>query len=1206
MGKNLKYISVLLSAALAASAMSLGGFAVSDLESGSISVRYAETNAAARLRGEVSISYQEATWSGNEVTYTSQTADCTAVESSTEAVTWYDGCYVVSGEVNITEPITVSGAVNLILADGCTLNANSGIVVETGNSLTIYAQENGTGTLNATGTTDSDYNAGAGIGGSTSSVDSGAITIHGGVINATGGTTNPNNGFSGAGIGGGSPNSGNGGNSGAITIYGGTVTANSGAGNVTGAGIGGGASGNDGNGGTGSNIVIYGGNVTASSTGTDTGGAGIGGGSGVDNGGVVNNIQIYGGTVNATGGNLGAGIGGGGCGSSADSSHKAGNGTVTISGGKVTAVGGKYAAGIGGGGGYYYSISYSGVSISGGCIGGTGSVTISGGIVDATGGVGNSSGNYAGDPIGNGGNAGDTAATVTISEGHAVYQNGAPVEKGTEVTGAVTVKQCGHEEIEVQDNGDGTHGMNCPYCGYSYSHDTALTATADNNVITVREACDTCGYGKDLGTVTIHIPEIVYGDLTKEISAETTLETFAVVYVKVDNTTDRVVLNPNQSYSLTMAYLTNSHNLAAGEHTLTVTIFIDVNSDPRKAVECDLPFTIDKATLTTDGTGTADGTYGTALSELQITGITAKLNDTEIAGKWEFTDTTLPNSGKSVRKAVFVPTTGADNFKELSADVTLNISKAQGILNLTDTTLNKKFGTDSKFSLESYCTTDSDGVISYTTDSAAVTVSQSGEVTIIGAGEAVITVSLAEGTNYTAAEDKTITINIEQADNPSNLPSSVMNVSQRIENLKDVSLPENWQWQNEDTALETEQTIEATAEYIGADKDNYKNLTVTVEVTRSNCNHDNTELRNTVDATCQHKGYTGDTYCTDCDTLMLYGNETPLADHTSDNGTVTKQPTTSETGERTYKCTVCGCVIRTETIAKLPSGGSGGSGSSGGSTRPSEPTEPETPSLPDSEVPFIKDENGKSGWEVINGEIDKAENGGTVTVDMNGAAVVPGNVFDTLKGRDVIVVFDMGEGITWSVNGKDITSDKVSDIDLSVKSDTKNIPVNVVNNITGERYSIQISLAYNGEFGFKAVLSINLGSGNAGQKAALYYYNDGSLELMCESEISSDGTANLTFTHASDYLIVIGESKADDNSGNSSNSSDSSEDNNSDDTSSGDDNSDTTSTGNASEPGKKDPDGQGENPSTGVAASLIPFAIAAAFITVSAKRKKKK
>lgn len=110
-----------------------------------------ELGGAKVLAETVSASYQEASWNGG-VTYTTKTADsCTPVADSTEAVTWYDGWYVVNSTVTISEPITVTGAVNLILADGCTLNAEKGIVVPSDASLTIYAQSGGTGTLNATG-----------------------------------------------------------------------------------------------------------------------------------------------------------------------------------------------------------------------------------------------------------------------------------------------------------------------------------------------------------------------------------------------------------------------------------------------------------------------------------------------------------------------------------------------------------------------------------------------------------------------------------------------------------------------------------------------------------------------------------------------------------------------------------------------------------------------------------------------------------------------------------------------------------------------------------------------------------------------------------------------------------------------------------------------------------------------------------------------
>ncbi len=152
------------------------------------------------------------------------------------------GWYVTSADTDYSDRLTVSGDVFLILCDDCTLNANDGIDVSKGSSLTIYAQSDGddAGVLNAFAS-GQDYDA-AGIGGSNNSA--GTITINGGNIKAQGG-------FNGAGIGGGNGSGGNitinggtGGSAGNITINGGTVTA---VGNWYVPGIGSGVGGTDGN-----------------------------------------------------------------------------------------------------------------------------------------------------------------------------------------------------------------------------------------------------------------------------------------------------------------------------------------------------------------------------------------------------------------------------------------------------------------------------------------------------------------------------------------------------------------------------------------------------------------------------------------------------------------------------------------------------------------------------------------------------------------------------------------------------------------------------------------------------------------------------------------------------------------------------------------------------------------------------------------------
>ena len=46
---------------------------------------------------------------------------------------------------------------------------------------------------------------------------------------------------------------------------------------------------------------------------------------------------------------------------------------------------------------------------------------------------------------------------------------------------------------------------------------------------------------------------------------------------------------------------------------------------------------------------------------------------------------------------------------------------------------------------------------------------------------------------------------------------------------------------------------------------------------------------------------------------------------------------------------------------------------------------------------------------------------------------------------------------------------------------------------------------------------------NAGLYASLYYYNEqtGQMEFICEEQIGEDGSVALTFTHASEYILVV-------------------------------------------------------------------------------------
>lgn len=239
------------------------------------------------------------------------------------------------------------------------------------------------------------------------------------------------------------------------------------------------------------------------------------------------------------------------------------------------------------------------------------------------------------------------------------------------------------------------------------------------------------------------------------------------------------------------------------------------------------------------------------------------------------------------------------------------------------------------------------------------------------------------------------------------------------------------------------------------------------------------------------------------------GERADEALHTPDSGTVTKQPTAYETGVRNYYCTVCGGFIFSEIIP--PTG-----------TNPS-PVIPYFPpsgttvsSAPVNKEPYMQDDSGKKGWDVISDNIWNAVDGETVKVNMNGTTELPQTIVSNIAGRDIDLVLDMGS-YSWTINGMSVTNAK--SVDMSVRKIDK-IPESTVREFFGDLKTVQLELRHNGDFGFIAELTIDIGNRYSGMFANSYCYRSKSFEFGDSSEIMN-GKARLRFAHASRWLIVI-------------------------------------------------------------------------------------
>ena len=260
----------------------------------------------------------------------------------------------------------------------------------------------------------------------------------------------------------------------------------------------------------------------------------------------------------------------------------------------------------------------------------------------------------------------------------------------------------------------------------------------------------------------------------------------------------------------------------------------------------------------------------------------------------------------------------------------------------------------------------------------------------VNAGTYAVKAYVAETDNYAGLTSNPAVFTIAKAAKAPNMPENAMAPAHSTKKVGDITLPDGWSWQeaDRDTALADGVAVTANAFYTGTDKGNYETESVSITITRSECDHTHTEIRNQREATCKEKGYTGDTYCkdcgeklasgttiekkphkvgtpatcvskavcsvcsetfgevdatnhvhttvknrkeatctqtgyagdtycTDCDKLLSTGKELAALGHDY-KATVTKQPTTTEEGVRTYTCTRCGHSY-TESIAKLTS-----------------------------------------------------------------------------------------------------------------------------------------------------------------------------------------------------------------------------------------------------------------------------------------------
>lgn len=422
---------------------------------------------------------------------------------------------------------------------------------------------------------------------------------------------------------------------------------------------------------------------------------------------------------------------------------------------------------------------------------------------------------------------------------------------------------------------------------------------------------------------------------TEQLLSEVTVDTAGNLTYKV-NQVDSTKVGKTAIIAVT-ASMENYEN--AG-YTLTI------SSIDKKAVE-----------IKSGNSVSVDGSnvliYGEKISKLTLgnTVFVEAGTDDVIEGilSWSNPDE-IPAAGTTQAGWVFKPADGT-HYAELTGKAAITVAKATPVIAEKSTATALTYGqklsdstlTGGKATYKTVDGTEVAGTFAWKNSNIKPTVADSGKT------EYDVTFTPSDTDNYNAVDMK-ISLTVNKAAKAPNMPEAAMAPAHSAKKVGDITLPDGWNWSDTDKDKELTDgvAVTATAVYTGADKGNYENVSVTITITRSSCDHKNTEVRDKKEVTCTEDGYSGDVYCKDCTVLVTKGSVITHPGHLL-REVAAKDATATVAGNIAYYvCENAGCgkyfadnAAKTEITDKssiiIPAtgGGSlsgGGSSSSGGAS----------------------------------------------------------------------------------------------------------------------------------------------------------------------------------------------------------------------------------------------------------------------------------
>lgn len=163
-----------------------------------------------------------------------------------------------------------------------------------------------------------------------------------------------------------------------------------------------------------------------------------------------------------------------------------------------------------------------------------------------------------------------------------------------------------------------------------------------------------------------------------------------------------------------------------------------------------------------------------------------------------------------------------------------------------------------------------------------------------------------------------------------------------------------------------------------------------------------------------------------------------------------------------------------------------------------------------------------SYFDTVIKQLEEMNDGSSDIIRMADQRVLPAKAIELIKGKDLEITLDCIE-YKWNIKGQNVTTSQSNDINLGINKDQGIIPEEKVEDVADSQQYVEINLVHQGDLGFTADLSCNVGSQMADKNVVVYRYNEEKqqLEEVQTTAVNSKGEINVSLNNASNYAVVV-------------------------------------------------------------------------------------